>query len=120
MRETDARSPAIVRARLIAAILLSAWTAPVTPATESVWEALRTPGAVVVLRHSDAPGGFDPPDARLDDRSTRRNLDETGRARARRIGVTDLTGPSMRMGDLVVLRRAADGGHAVAGSLSIE
>jgi hypothetical protein len=89
MRETDARSPAIVRARLIAAIL-------------------------------DAPGGFDPPDARLDDCSTQRTLDETGRARARRIGVTDLIGPSIRTGDLVVLRRAADGGHAVAGSLSIE
>ena len=54
--------------------------------TESVWLALRTPGAVVVLRHSFAPGGFDPPDARLDDCSTQRNLDENGRAQARRIG----------------------------------
>jgi broad specificity phosphatase PhoE len=53
---------------------------------ESVWEALRTPGAVVVVRHSYAPGGFDPPDARLDDCSTQRNLDETGRAQAGRIG----------------------------------
>ena len=53
---------------------------------ESVWEALRAPGAVVVLRHSYAPGGFDPPDARLDDCSTQRNLDDNGRAQARRIG----------------------------------
>ena len=52
---------------------------------EAVWEALRTPGAVVVVRHSYAPGGFDPPDARLDDCSTQRNLDEAGRAQARRI-----------------------------------
>lgn len=44
------------------------------------------PGAVVVLRHSYAPGGFDPPGARLDDCSTQRNLDESGRAQAKRIG----------------------------------
>ena len=53
---------------------------------ESVWEALRAPGSVVVLRHSYAPGGFDPPDAKLEDCSTQRNLDESGRAQARRIG----------------------------------
>jgi len=41
---------------------------------------------VVVLRHSYAPGTFDPPDARLEDCSTQRNLDERGRAQARRIG----------------------------------
>ena len=53
---------------------------------ESVWDAMRAPGAVVVLRHSYAPGGFDPPDAKLEDCSTQRNLDENGRAQARRIG----------------------------------
>ena len=47
---------------------------------------MRTPGAVVVVRHSFAPGGFDPPDSRLDDCSTQRNLDENGRAQARRLG----------------------------------
>jgi broad specificity phosphatase PhoE len=40
----------------------------------------------VVLRHSYAPGGFDPPGARLDDCATQRNLDAAGRAQARRIG----------------------------------
>jgi broad specificity phosphatase PhoE len=55
-------------------------------AAEPIWEAVRTPGTVVVLRHSYAPGTFDPPDARLDDCSTQRNLDEDGRAQARRIG----------------------------------
>lgn len=55
-------------------------------ATEAVWRALRTPGAVVVVRHSFAPGGFDPPDSRLDDCSTQRNLDDNGRAQATRIG----------------------------------
>ena len=62
--------------------------APVSDAhaTDAIWEALRTPGSVVVLRHSYAPGGFDPPTARLDDCSTQRNLDESGRAQARRVG----------------------------------
>ena len=60
--------------------------APAPALTDSVWEALREPGAVVIVRHSYAPGGFDPPDARLDDCSTQRNLDAAGRAQARRIG----------------------------------
>jgi broad specificity phosphatase PhoE len=175
--------------------LLCAWSSA-AHATEAVWEALRAPGSVVVVRHSYAPGSFDPPDARLDDCSTQRNLDDNGRAQARRIGevfrregiavgavlssprcrcldtarlafgkveawdalqgslrdperrqaqlveirrriaayregpplvlvthgsvVTDLTGRDIRMGELVVLRREADGTHAVAGQLYID
>ena len=192
-----------MRGRLLVASLLLlwlvlplAWPRPVSLADESVWEVLRAPGAVVVLRHSFAPGGFDPPDARLDDCSSQRNLDENGRAQARRIGeafrqhaisvgpvlssprcrcldtarlafgkveawevlqgalndaerrrlqlddmrrriaahrsgpllvlvthgsvVTDLTGRSIRMGEFVVLRRGADGSHAVAGELYVD
>lgn len=165
-------------------------------ASEAVWEALRAPGSVVVLRHSYAPGSFDPPDARLDDCTTQRNLDDNGRAQALRIGeafrqhgitvgrvlssprcrcldtarlafgkvepwhalqgalrdaelrrrllipvrqtivdhrdgsplvlvthgsvVSDLTGLDIRMGAFVVLRRGADGAHAVAGHLYVE
>jgi broad specificity phosphatase PhoE len=176
--------------------LLLSWARPVAPAEEPVWQALRMPGAVVVLRHSYAPGAFDPPGARLDDCSTQRNLDDSGRTQARRIGeafrregitvgavlssprcrcldtarvafgkveawevlqgslndadlrqrqlvelrrriaahlagpplvmvthgsvVTDLTGRSIRMGAFVVLRRGADGGHAVAGELYVD
>ena len=182
--------------RWLAAVVLCAWTVSVAQASEPIWDALRTAGAVVVLRHSFAPGGFDPPDARLDDCSTQRNLDESGRAQAKRIGeafrqngiavsavlssprcrcldtahlafgqvqswdvlqgalrdaerrqrqlaeirqrvaahqsgpplvlvshgsvVTDLTGLSIRMGAFVVLRRAADGSHAIAGQLYID
>ena len=181
---------------LATAAALVAGMAPAALADEAVWQALRAPGAVVVLRHSYAPGGFDPPDARLDDCSTQRNLDENGRAQARRIGeafrrqgiavgavlssprcrcldtarlafgkveawevlqgalndaerrrlqldemrrriaahrsgpplvlvthgsvVTDLTGRSIRMGEFVVLRRGADGGHAAAGQLYVD
>ena len=54
--------------------------------TESIWEALRAPGSIVVLRHSFAPGTFDPPSARLEDCATQRNLDERGRGQARQIG----------------------------------
>jgi broad specificity phosphatase PhoE len=69
-------------------LVVAAWAAlvPSAQATETVWDALRAPGSVVVLRHSYAPGGFDPPDARLDDCSTQRNLDEQGRAQAARVG----------------------------------
>jgi broad specificity phosphatase PhoE len=72
--------------RRLAVLLVCVWVVPAASASDPVWEALRTPGAIVVLRHSYAPGGFDPPDSRLDDCSTQRNLDENGRAQARRIG----------------------------------
>lgn len=84
-----------MRKRLVEASLLSSCLGfglllavgrPAAPADGSPWDALRTPGAVVVLRHSYAPGGFDPPGARLDDCATQRNLDDNGRAQARRIG----------------------------------
>jgi len=177
------------------AALLSAWPSAAR-ADDAVWEAMRAPGSVIVLRHSYAPGSFDPPDAKLEDCSTQRNLDETGRAQAKRLGeafrahditvgrvlssprcrcletaglvfgrvepwdvlqgslrdtelrkrllipvqkaiadhrdgpplvlvthgsvVTDLTGLNVRMGAFVVLRRGANGTHAVAGQLYIE
>ena len=34
--------------------------------------------------------------------------------------VTDLTGRNIRMGELVVLQRGADGGHAVVGQLYVD
>ena len=188
----------LVRPTILSLLVLAtpAWPVPVAETTEAIWQALRSPGTVVVLRHSFAPGGFDPPDSRLDDCSTQRNLDEGGRAQARRIGevfrqqgitvgavlssprcrcldtgrlafgsaqaweplqgalgaserrtrqladirqriaghregpplvlvthgsvVSDLTGLNIRMGEFVVLRRAADGGHASAGQLYID
>ena len=186
---------ALIRRSVLAAVVLCAVSVSGARA-ESVWDALRAPGSVVVLRHSHAPGAFDPPDAKLEDCSTQRNLDESGRAQAARIGevfrqnaiavgkilssprcrcldtarlafgqaqpwdvlqgalndselrrrrlaetknaidahrsgaplvlvthgsvVTDLTGLNIRMGEFVVLRRAADGTLAVAGRLYVE
>jgi broad specificity phosphatase PhoE len=41
---------------------------------------------VVMIRHARAPGTGDPASFRLGDCATQRNLDETGRAQARRLG----------------------------------
>jgi phosphohistidine phosphatase SixA len=74
---------AVVRCLAVIVLCAAGLAAEASPA---VWEALRAPGAVVVLRHSYAPGAFDPPDARLEDCSTQRNLDDHGRGQAKRIG----------------------------------
>ena len=47
---------------------------------------LAKPGRVLMLRHANAPGTGDPPQFRLDDCATQRNLDAAGRAQARRLG----------------------------------
>ena len=52
---------------------------------QAAWAALKD-GAIVLLRHANAPGGGDPPGMRLNDCTTQRNLDDAGRAQARRIG----------------------------------
>lgn len=80
-----ARHSSITRIAWLVAAVLVAWSST-AHTTEAVWAALRAPGSVVVVRHSYAPGSFDPPDARLDDCSTQRNLDDSGRAQARRLG----------------------------------
>ena len=76
----------VVLALVLTLVCVTAIAAAIAQDADAVWAALRTPGVVVVLRHSYAPGGFDPPDARLDDCSTQRNLDDNGRAQAKRIG----------------------------------
>ena len=51
------------------------------------WRALRAGGHVALMRHADAPGGAgDPPGFRVEDCATQRNLSETGRAGAAKIG----------------------------------
>lgn len=47
---------------------------------------LREGGVVAAFRHALAPGTFDPPGFRLGDCSTQRNLNDQGRAQARRTG----------------------------------
>jgi hypothetical protein len=47
---------------------------------------LREGGVVIAFRHALAPGTFDPPEFRLGDCGTQRNLSDGGRAQARRMG----------------------------------
>jgi hypothetical protein len=68
----------------LAALPLSTLPGPAI-AEEAAWAALRE-GGIVLFRHAQAPGGGDPPGLRLGDCATQRNLDEAGRAQARRIG----------------------------------
>ncbi len=70
-------------------LLLAAACAPLTRTAFASDEAaaLLTRGDIyAVFRHAQAPGTFDPPGFRLDDCSTQRNLDDEGRAQARRLG----------------------------------
>ena len=75
-----------VTALIVVAVGVVACATSSTRAQETIWDALRVPGSIVIVRHSYAPGTLDPPDARLDDCTTQRNLDANGRAQARRIG----------------------------------
>lgn len=47
---------------------------------------LDKPGRVLMLRHANAPGTGDPPNFKLGDCSTQRNLDAAGRAQAAKLG----------------------------------
>lgn len=49
-------------------------------------DALRRGGCVVAFRHANAPGSLDPPGFQLGRCETQRNLDDVGRAQARRLG----------------------------------
>lgn len=52
----------------------------------AVLKVLQRGGVVAAFRHADAPGTFDPPDFKLGECSTQRNLGDNGRAQAQRIG----------------------------------
>lgn len=73
------------RRRLLAAGAALAWPLP-GRAADPALAALRAGGCVAAFRHANAPGTFDPPDFRLDRCETQRNLDDAGRAQARRLG----------------------------------
>lgn len=86
----------LTRRELLAATPTLAWPlaaraqpadAPSADAQEAVLRHLRSGGGRVLLfRHALAPGTFDPPQFKLGDCSTQRNLDDEGRQQARRIG----------------------------------
>ena len=80
------KSPA--RRRLLAAGLGMGMGIGAVPAQADgdVQALLQAGGVVIAFRHATAPGTFDPPQFRLGDCSTQRNLSEAGRAQARRLG----------------------------------
>ena len=75
------------RRDLLTAATLGFALAPSRASGDGAFErGLRAGGCVAVFRHARAPGVFDPPGMRLDDCATQRNLDDTGREQARRLG----------------------------------
>lgn len=77
------------KAKLVSGVVFAALLALAAPARadEALWTLLKSGGRVVLMRHAiTTPGVGDPPDFRLDDCSTQRNLTDAGRRDARRIG----------------------------------
>jgi broad specificity phosphatase PhoE len=74
--------------RLTAALILlmPAWAGAAAADTGALWQALAGGGHVALMRHAEAPGTGDPPEFRIGDCSTQRNLDDAGRFQARRAG----------------------------------
>ena len=52
-----------------------------------VIDRLKFGGHILMIRHALAPGSGDPPNFKISDCSTQRNLDESGQTQARRIGM---------------------------------
>jgi len=72
---------ALVAGAALVAFAGSAFAAGSVPLAE-----LAKPGRVLLLRHAHAPGIGDPPEFRLGDCATQRNLDATGRRQAAQLG----------------------------------
>ena len=61
--------------------------APLAHADDAVWAKLKAGGNVLLIRHASTESGLgDPPGFKLGDCTTQRNLNDEGRAQARRIG----------------------------------
>jgi hypothetical protein len=68
-----------------AALALPARAAPSEAAEQALRRGLAA-GGVLMFRHALAPGTFDPPEFKLGDCATQRNLNDEGRRQARQIG----------------------------------
>lgn len=75
-------------ALLLLAALAMSQTCSAQPAADdaALYKALLSGGHVGLMRHSTAPGSDDPPNFRLGDCSTQRNLSDGGRSQATAIG----------------------------------
>jgi phosphohistidine phosphatase SixA len=71
----------------IAAVAALAPTCASAAGDEDLWKLLKEGGQVVLMRHTlSEPGVGEPPNMRIDDCSTQRNLSESGRKHAKAIG----------------------------------
>jgi broad specificity phosphatase PhoE len=77
---------ALATARWLAGVMLAALAWAAQAAGPLPLGELAKPGRVLMLRHANAPGTGDPPNFKLGDCSTQRNLDPVGRAQAARLG----------------------------------
>ena len=75
------------RVLVVAFLVVASLAAPrAAGADEALWELLRAGGHVVVMRHAATDRSIgDPPDFRMDNCSTQRNLSAEGREQARRL-----------------------------------
>lgn len=73
---------------ILSLTLLSAMPASAAAADQSeIIDRLKAGGHILMIRHALAPGNGDPPNFKIGDCATQRNLDDTGRNQARSIGV---------------------------------
>jgi len=76
------------RAILLAFAVLLAPSLAAAQDTASLWAALAGGGHVAMMRHALAPGIGDPAEFEINECATQRNLNDEGRAQARRTGDT--------------------------------
>ena len=88
LRQRHARSRPVTTGLLIAAltVILCSFPAHSSDHDAALWNALRSGGHLALLRHAIAPGTGDPPEFRLGDCQTQRNLSAQGRDQATGIG----------------------------------
>lgn len=72
--------------RWMAALAGAAFLSSAAAQANDAWTELTKPGAIVLFRHANAPGIGDPSGFKIGDCASQRNLDDRGRADARRIG----------------------------------
>lgn len=77
---------ALARTGIAAALLVALFASAAAAESAGLWRALASGGHVAMIRHAYAPGTGDPANFRIGDCGTQRNLDDTGRAQARRAG----------------------------------
>lgn len=107
--------------RFLAPAFLALSIAAPAGANEPLWELLRAGGQVVLMRHTETtPGVGDPPGFRIDDCATQRNLSQSGREQARRIGEA-LRRRGARIGEVLTSRwcRAVDTAQLAFGRFTV-